>query len=146
MGIWQKSFGGLDRAYYLRHLLFGILIAGVFIYMQVGMNERIASRTGKPMELEVLTCVAAGVLALLYPYARFVYESIMNFILGDNVFFVNIFIMLIWKLIVAFFLFCFSFVVAPIGLLYLYYYHTKNHTFDENSSDYSEFIEKGDEK
>ncbi|MBO7476179.1 MAG: hypothetical protein J6T36_04535 [Campylobacter sp.] len=75
--------------------------------------------------------VFIAISALLYPYARFVYESIVNFIMGDNVFFINAFILLAWKFMVMMMLFLFAIFIAPIGLLYLWYYHNKNKTFDE---------------
>jgi hypothetical protein len=36
---------------------------------------------------------------LLYPYSRFVYESVMGFIMGQNVFFVNAVLMLAVKVV-----------------------------------------------
>ncbi|MBO7369499.1 MAG: hypothetical protein J6U11_00420 [Campylobacter sp.] len=75
--------------------------------------------------------VFIAISALLYPYARFVYESIVNFIMDDNVFFINAFILLAWKFMVMMMLFLFAIFIAPIGLLYLWYYHNKNKTFDE---------------
>ena len=36
--------------------------------------------------------------ALIYPYSRFVYESIVDFIFGNNVFFVNALFLLATKI------------------------------------------------
>ena len=62
---------------------------------------------------------------LLYPYSRFVYEGIVRFIMGDNVFYVNAFLMLFVKYITMGLCFSFAIVIAPIGLAYLYFYHSK---------------------
>ena len=69
--------------------------------------------------------------ALIYPYSRFVYESIVDFIFGNNVFFVNALFLLATKIITMLICFGFAIFIAPIGLIYLYYYHSKNKTFDE---------------
>lgn len=61
----------------------------------------------------------------LYPYARFVYESIIDYILGNNVFFANTILVLIVKLFTMIFCYSFAIFIAPIGLIYLYFYHTK---------------------
>jgi hypothetical protein len=67
----------------------------------------------------------------LYPYSRFVYESIVGFIFGENVFFVNVLFLFTAKFITMLIYWSFAAFIAPLGLLYLYFYHTKNKTFDE---------------
>jgi hypothetical protein len=62
---------------------------------------------------------------LLYPYSRFVYESVMDFIIGRNVFFVNAILMLAVKLMTMLLCWSLAIFVAPIGLAYLYYHHSK---------------------
>lgn len=62
---------------------------------------------------------------LLYPYSRFVYESIVSFIMGENVFIVNAIFMLASKFVTMAMCWAFSIFVAPIGLAYLYYHHSK---------------------
>lgn len=69
----------------------------------------------------VVTIVIVAVNTLLYPYSRFVYESIVDFILGRNVFFVNATMMLIVKWMTMTFCWGFAIFVAPIGLAYLYF-------------------------
>lgn len=66
---------------------------------------------------------------LLYPYSRFVYESIVNFIMGDNIFFFQGKLFLIyWFIKIWIMLLCWvcSIIIAPIGLIYLYFYHSRN--------------------
>ena len=62
---------------------------------------------------------------LLYPYSRFLYESIVGFIMGENVFFVNAFIMLILKVFTIATCWVFAIFAAPIGFAYLYYRRNK---------------------
>lgn len=46
-------------------------------------------------------------------------------------FFVNALFLLAIKIITMLICFGFAMFIAPIGLIYLYYYHSKNKTFDE---------------
>lgn len=69
----------------------------------------------------ILTAILSQIL---YPYSRFVYHSITDFIFGNNMFIVNAFLMLILKFLMMICWF-FAIFIAPIGLLYLYYHHTK---------------------
>lgn len=62
---------------------------------------------------------------LLYPYSRFVYESIIGFIMGENVFIVNAILMLFAKFFTMAMCWVFAIFVAPVGLAYLYYHHSK---------------------
>ncbi len=65
------------------------------------------------------------VSTILYPYSRFVYESIVGFIMGQNVFFVNAIFMLTVKFMTMTICWAFSIFIAPAGLAYLYFHHSK---------------------
>lgn len=65
--ILKKTFGGLSSQYYLRHLVFGIGIAVLFFAM--------LSQGTK--EIPLFTLLMCIVNTLLYPYSRFVYESVI---------------------------------------------------------------------
>ncbi len=107
----SKTFGGLTKEYYLRNFIFGFVIFG--IYFLVMKN--------KPLSFWVFFIPTL----FLYPYSRFVYESVANFIVGKNSFFIEMRFFFIMKLITIFICFIFAIVIAPIGLLYLYFHHTK---------------------
>jgi hypothetical protein len=110
-----KTFGGLSTQYYFRHLFFG----GLFFVLIIAMMFK----TPNPIHINVIVFMA--ITTLLYPYSRFVYESIANFIMGDNVFFVNAIMMLFIKLITMMICWSMAIFIAPIGLAYLYFYHSK---------------------
>mgnify|MGYP000150543561 FL=1 len=110
----RKTFGGLSLSYYLRQLFFGGLIAALFFWVQA---------TGR---IGVMTAIIVVLNAFIYPYAKFVY----GFMLGDNVFFVNVILLMVVKFTTMFLCYAFAIFIAPIGLIYLYFYHTKNNTFD----------------
>ena len=111
----EKTFGALSGSYYSRQFFLGLL----FLAMTVFAGSR--SQQGVPFAIIML----AGVNTVLYPYARLVYESVVAFFLGGNVFCVNPFIMTVVKSLTMTLCWAFAIFIAPLGLLYLYYHHRK---------------------
>lgn len=111
----EKTFGGLSMPYFIRHFIFGLAISAFVVFMSA------RSPSGISFSLLFISIISAA----LYPYSRFVYESIINFIMGENVFFVNAFLMLFVKIMTMVMCWAFAIFIAPIGLAYLYFYHTK---------------------
>lgn len=112
----QKTFGGLSTQYYFRQLFFGLAIAAFIFFM--------STQGGRSMPIGVL--VFTIISTLLYPYSRFVYESIVGFVMGENVFFVNAIFMLMAKFFTMAMCWAAAIFIAPIGLAYLYYHHSKS--------------------
>lgn len=112
----QKSFGGLTGPYYFRHFAFGLIFPAILL----------SAAYNKPEGVSILGCILVVLNTFIYPYSRFVYESVIEFIVGENVFFLNAFIVLAFKLITMLLCWFFAIFIAPIGLLYLYFYHSKN--------------------
>jgi hypothetical protein len=112
----SKTLGGLSPRYYARNLFFGLIFPALIITPAI--------QSGRGIEFGLI--IFALVNTLLYPYSRFVYESITGFILGNNVFFVNAFVMLFFKLLTMALCWAFAIFVAPLGLAYLYFYHSKS--------------------
>ncbi len=110
-----KTFGGLSASYYFRHVLFGMIFP-IFILAMLSEGKH---------PLQMPTLIFFAVNTLLYPYSRFVYESIMDFITGKNLFFVNALLMIAVKLMTMFICWIGAVFVAPFGLAYLYYHHSK---------------------
>lgn len=114
----SRTFGGLSKQYYFRQFLFGAIFLALIIFMSVSASSRGVSLN------YTLLCLAV-VNTLLYPYARFVYESVVGFVMGNNVLFVNALLVLVVKLITMVLCWSFAIVIAPIGLAYLYFYHSR---------------------
>ena len=110
-----KSFGGLSASYYVRQFIFGLIFPALLIFM--------TAKGSQPLAWGMIAFMTVS--SLLYPYSRFVYESIMGFIMGENVFFVNALIMLFVKFITMMLCWLVAIFIAPIGLLYLYFHHSK---------------------
>lgn len=111
----QKALGGLSKQYYFRQFIFGLVIAALIFFM--------STQGGRSMPIGMLLFTIVS--TLLYPYSRFVYESIVGFVMGENVFFVNAIFMLATKFFTMAMCWVFAIFVAPIGFAYLYYHHSK---------------------
>ncbi|MGS7253107.1 hypothetical protein HG549_10160 [Pseudomonas sp. SK] len=112
------TFGGLTPSYYIRQLFFGALFAALILGFAANSPTGL---TGKPGLL-----LMAVVSTLLYPYSRFVYESVVGFIMGNNVFFVNALFMLSVKVFTMALCWSMAIFIAPVGLAYLYWHHSRS--------------------
>lgn len=113
--VFRMTFGGLSVQYYLRQLFFSFLILALMAW--------IAIRNPHPVQPSLIIFFA--VCALLYPYSRFVYEQVVGFVMGNNLFFANAFLVLFLKAITMVLCWMFAILIAPFGLLYLYFHHRK---------------------
>jgi len=125
--ILSKTLGGLNSKYYYRQFIFGLIFPTLLyiMYSQEKINFAPPS----------LIIIFAIVNTLLYPYSRFVYEKIMGFIFAENVFFVNVIFLLVAKFITMGLCWYFAIFISPIGLVYLFFYHTKNEINKQRKSD-----------
>ena len=69
----KNMFQSLNRDWLIRHYLFGFAFYAFFVFTSVSQVGRFDAKL-----LILLPC------ALLYPFAMFVYESLVDFIVGDN--------------------------------------------------------------
>ena len=113
--ILAKTFGGLTTQYLTRQLFFGIAMAAVFITM----TQRGTTGPGPGFIVMMAVCAA------LYPYSRFVYESIFSFLIGDNFFLLPAIPMMMAKIFTMIVCFALAPMIAPIGLAYLYFRHSR---------------------
>jgi len=111
----QKTLGGLSKEYYFRQFIFGLIFPA--IYLLVTQDD------GLP---DFWVIIALTISTVLYPYSRFVYESVVGFIMGDNVFVINAVLLLAAKFVTMFICWFLAIFIAPIGLAYLYYIHSRN--------------------
>jgi hypothetical protein len=111
----EKTFGGLSSRYLFRQYMFGLAVAGFVYAMASHRNNSI----GLAATMVLLLNTA------LYPYARFVYESVVEFVMGDNVLFASIGLVLAVKIVTIMVCWCFAVMIAPIGLVYLYVHHNR---------------------
>jgi hypothetical protein len=107
-----KTFGGLTTSYYVRNFIFGLPFAISIVFL-LSSNQSASSAKYGMAAFAIINC-------LLYPYSRFVYESIVDFIMGNNVFYVNALFMIFVKLNTMILCWSLAVFIAPIGLIYLF--------------------------
>jgi len=107
----DRTVGALRPRVYLRHLFFGCLLALPTIWVM----------QHSPRGLELGPMLFLAISALLYPYARYAYESVIDFFLGDNFFVLPAVLVLIVKGITMTFCFVGAIMVAPVGWMILWY-------------------------
>lgn len=113
-----KTFCGLSASYYTRQFIFGLMFP-IFILLMHGQSQ-------DDQALRFGTLLMLAINTLLYPYSRFVYESIVSFVIGQNVFLVNALLMLAVKLMTMLLCWVCAIFIAPIGLAYLYIRHSRS--------------------
>ena len=116
----SKTLGGLSTQYYLRQFFFGLIFLSTYIFITLNSDAGAA--------LKISNISFCFINTLLYPYSRFVYESIRNFIMGNNVFLVNALLVFTIKFMTMIMCWGFAIFIAPVGLGYLYYHHSKVRT------------------
>ena len=120
-----KTLGGISKKYYIRQFLFGLLFPALF-YLMSGTENFIAILSLLPKAWLIFFIVLFIINTFLYPYSRFIYEKTISYVVGENVFFVNAFFMLLVKFFTMAICWSWAIFIAPIGLLYLYFYHSQN--------------------
>ena len=115
--VFEKTFGGLSREYYFRQFVFGLIWPAITVLAFTHGTHHDQMPAKLVFSLIVNT--------VLYPYSRFVYDSIAGFIQGGNIFFLPILVLLGWKAFTMLLCWACAIFVAPIGLAYLYYHHSK---------------------
>ena len=111
----KKTFGGLFTSYYIRQFLFGLIFVVFICYTMFIANQGV----------KWVALLIVAINQILYPYSRFVYESIVGYIMGNNVIFANLYLIFVVKLMTMALCWGFAIFIAPIGLVYLYFYHSK---------------------
>jgi hypothetical protein len=100
-------FGSLNPSYLVRQYVYGGILVTLFFF---------ASGRNIPSSMWAFILISL----VLYPFSMFVYDSIVGMLMGDNVFFVNVFLSMIFSFIKIIIMFSLSILIAPLGILYLY--------------------------
>ena len=115
MSLIRKTFGGLKWSYLIKQYIFSAILF-CLTYMLFTIGER---------EIGLYELSYFIVNALLYPYSRWIYEFCVEFITGGNIFIFPMVIFLFAKFFTMYLCWVFAIFVAPIGLIALYIYQTK---------------------
>lgn len=117
----ENTLFGLNRKYYFRNLLIAALFACLVWYLTKYASSH--STVGEIPDVYIIINNTYLVLStLLYPYAKYAYDSLWEFIFNDSVWAfggILLLIVLYFKLIIRAILFVFAIFLAPIGWLIL---------------------------
>lgn len=105
----KNIFKSMDNSWLIRHYLFS------FAFLIVLTINGKDSQSFFPIGFLFFL-----LSSLLYPFAMFVYESLINLIVGDNLFILPLIPMLIWKFVRFVFIFILAIPIGVIGFIYLY--------------------------
>lgn len=110
----RKSFAGMAPSLYVRHFLFACVFLAIFVMASISSGKT-------PFGIWLLMVVST----FLYPYSRFTYEGIVGYIAGNNMFLVDGLLFIAAKIASMLMCWLFAVFIAPLGLLYLYLYHSR---------------------
>ena len=119
----ENTLFGLNRKYYFRNLLIASLFACLVWYLTQYASSH--STVGEIPDVYIIINNIYLILStLLYPYAKYAYDSLWEFIFNDGVWAfggILLLIVLYFKLIIRATLFVLAIFLAPIGWLILYF-------------------------
>jgi hypothetical protein len=112
-------YGSLSLSYLIKQYVFGGIMYALMLYANG------ASPIHKTGVFIFLT-----LSLVLYPFAMFVYDSIVDTLIGNWIVPVPAVLLLIWLPIKIVLIFMFAVLIAPIGMLYLYITGRRGYTVD----------------
>lgn len=112
MNLLKSIFGTIDRRYLVRAYVIGLAFFALFFITLVNSK----SGTNPTFMIGFAT-----VSLLLFPFAKLVWDELRNFIMGDTMIFQSISMHLIGKYLVNGVLFASAILIAPLGILYLWF-------------------------
>lgn len=106
-----RAFGGLDRSYLFKQYLVGIAIFAICAFIVNRYSDG----------LGLYTLLTFSVNTLLYPYSRYLFQSMLKAVFGNTVFDKGAAILTVLR--VASIIVCWiaAWLIAPFGLVYLYF-------------------------
>jgi hypothetical protein len=110
-----NAFGGLSKSYLMKQYIISILVCSVY-----GL---IVQKYGQGLGL--YTTLTFTVNTLLYPYSRFLFESLVKFIFGNTRFDNGSGALIALKLLSIVFCWSTALFIAPFGLLYIHFRGTR---------------------
>jgi len=110
MNVLRRIFAGVHRPYLIRAYMIGFL----FFALIGGM-----ALNAKPANIGLI--VTSALSTLLFPFAKLVWDELRNLVLGNNMIIMPILVLFPLKLFVNAFLWGAAILVAPLGILYLWF-------------------------
>lgn len=116
-----NALGGLDKSYLIKQYAIGLIVCIVY--------GAIASKYGRGLGL--YTLLTFTINTLLYPYSRYLFESLIKLFFGDTRFDKNSGALKILTLLSIIFCWSTALLLAPLSLLYI---HFTGHKVDDKKN------------
>ncbi|VAW00754.1 hypothetical protein MNBD_ALPHA07-1286 [hydrothermal vent metagenome] len=123
MNILRRIFASVETGYLVNAYVIGALFYALYLCM-------IWNVTAMPAAEAMPPTVIFGISAIVFPFSKLVWDELRRAFLGDMIFIANAFFMSGSVILINFLLFSFAIVIAPLGVLYLWFI-TKNDQPDE---------------
>jgi len=117
-------YSTLSLSYLIKQYVFGGIMYAFMLYAN-GANP--LHKTG--------VFIFLTLSLVLYPFAMFVYDSIVDTLLGNWIVPVPMLLLLVWIPFKMMIMFVFAFLVAPIGMAYLYFKGRHSYTEYQESEE-----------
>lgn len=114
--ILKQTIFGLSKPYFIRQIVIALILTWIPAIFVVFSQTSNGKNIFIPQLIIMLTF-----LTLVFPYARFGLQSIVRIIIGNNIIIYNI----LWKFVGIVIAFMFWFILAPIGIIFIFLEHRK---------------------
>jgi hypothetical protein len=111
MSFLTKIFSGVKLPYLIRAY---ILSAVIFLLLRYVASQGALADDGGFLIFNILSLI-------LFPYAKLVWDEMKALLMGDNIFILPLFLMLFAKLFINLMLWGFAVLIAPLGILWVWY-------------------------
>lgn len=113
MDKFKKIFSSIDKNWLIKQYLFSFAVWIFMVYSTYDPNTDITGH--------IVISALMFIVAIFYPFAMYVYTSIVNFIIGDKAaILIPLYIYIPWKIIRFAFIWIFSVPIGILGLIYLF--------------------------
>lgn len=114
MAFLSRVFGAVDRTFLARSYLIGFAIAGLMAWVQTQADARSSANSLGFYALVIVN-------ALLFPFAKLVWNEIRDFVMGNNFVVANALLVFGLKFLVNGILWACAIFIAPVGVAYLWF-------------------------
>ncbi|CAM4103225.1 hypothetical protein BALU111458_17750 [Bacillus luti] len=108
MNFIKNMLNGVQTQYLVKSYIISFILTGFLFY------------NPSPFPYPVVMTIHFVLACVLFPFATIVWDDLINTMMGNTEITVSIWLMFTWKIFKVLFLYIFSPLIAPIGMIYVY--------------------------
>jgi hypothetical protein len=124
MSFLKTIFGAMNTRYVVRAYVIGLILALIMVSM-IWSLPPVENARVRPMSEQVSLGVIFVINLLLFPFSKLSWDEMRGFALGDTMIVMPVFVLFGAKFLVNMVLLMASFLIAPLGILYLWFHSKK---------------------